>query len=65
MSRGRVGNTLIGLEAFVAVMVIYGGIRLLVDAAGFGVREEWLLALFGWRREAKPSSLSLSGQQSA
>lgn len=34
--------TIIGLEVFTGIMAIYGGVSLLVDAAGFGVREEWL-----------------------
>jgi len=33
---------LIGLEVFTGVMAIYGGISLLIDAAGFGVNEAWL-----------------------
>jgi hypothetical protein len=42
MSHKVVRNILIGLEVFVGVMAIYGGIRLLADATGFGVQEEWL-----------------------
>lgn len=42
MSQRVIRNTLIGLELFTGVMALYGGIRLLADATGFGVKEEWL-----------------------
>lgn len=35
-------NVLLGLEVFTGVMALYGGVSLLLDASGFGVKEEWL-----------------------
>src|SRR5579872_1842180 len=37
-----VRRVLIGLELFTGVLAAYGGVSLLVDATGFGVREAWL-----------------------
>jgi hypothetical protein len=31
-----------GLEAFIAIGALYGGIRLLVDPEGFGLKQAWL-----------------------
>jgi hypothetical protein len=42
MSPKAIRRLLIGLELFVGVMAVYGGINLLADATGFGVKEEWL-----------------------
>jgi hypothetical protein len=42
VSLKAIRRIVIGLELFVGVMAIYGGVSLLTDATGFGVREEWL-----------------------
>jgi hypothetical protein len=42
MSRTAVRWTLIGLEVFTFVMALYGSISMLVDAVGFGLKDEWL-----------------------
>lgn len=42
MSRTVVRRVLLGLELFTGVLAVYGGVSLLVDATGFGVREAWL-----------------------
>jgi len=42
MPSKTIRNTLIGLEAFVVLMAIYGGIAMLIDAAGFGLKPAWL-----------------------
>jgi|SRR5579875_2272203 len=35
-------NIIVGLELFVALMAIYGGINLLANAEGFGMNQGWL-----------------------
>ena len=42
MSHTSLRYAVIGLEVFTGVMALYGGISLLADASGFGVKEEWL-----------------------
>ncbi|HEX6508363.1 MAG TPA: hypothetical protein VF221_12085 [Chloroflexota bacterium] len=42
MSHKVIRNTLIGLEVLVCIAAIYGSVSLLVDAAGFGVDDEWM-----------------------
>jgi hypothetical protein len=42
MSYKKARYVLVGLEIFTGAMAIYGAISLLIDAQGFGVREEWL-----------------------
>lgn len=42
MSPRVIRNTLVGLEVLVGIMAIYGSVSLLVDAEGFGVKDEWL-----------------------
>lgn len=42
MTHRGVRYTLLGLELFTGIMALYGGVSLLIDAAGFGLQEEWL-----------------------
>src|SRR5579872_1265265 len=42
ISREVMRWTLIGLEVFTFIMAVYGSLSMLLDATGFGLKEEWL-----------------------